>query len=257
MKRFLYLFVFLGLLIQSCGTVPVETATSTPSHTPEPTETPLPTETPTPIPTSTPDRTATAAAELEQASNSILDELDQLLDDTAIPYEQGHLAWKQVKPLMITLKGPSWDYVEIDKGLVGKNFILKSDVTWEASGIIVCGVIFRSEPNIENGKQYKFSYLRFSGLPAWAIEVFEFGQFRNSPTSTQFSNAMNLGNGATNQVVLVAQEEEFTLYINRVRQGRYFDNSKQRLEGNFAFHGVQDSGDGTCNFENSWLWTLE
>jgi len=28
---------------------------------------------------------------------------------------------------------------EIDDSLVGKNFILKSDVTWDATGIIICG----------------------------------------------------------------------------------------------------------------------
>ena len=259
MKRFLYLFILLGLLIQACGALSVETPSSTaaPSDTPEPTQTPLPTETPTPVPTSTPERTATAAAGIEQASNTILDELEQLLGETDIPYEDGHLAWKQVKSLMVSLRGPGQNYVEFDRDLVGENFILKSDVTWEASGIIVCGVIFRSEPNLEKGRQYKFSYLRLSGLPAWAIELFEFGQFRNSLTSTQFSNAVNQKNSATNQVVLVAQDEQFTLYLNRVRQGRYFDNSKQRMDGSFAFYGAQDSGEGTCNFENSWVWTLE
>ena len=259
MKRFLYLLILLPLGVQACGVLPVQPATSTPAptDTPIPTFTPLPTETPTPIPTSTPDKTATAAAQATTISNSIQKELDDLLGDTDIPYEDGHLAWKQGKPLMVSLKGPSWDYVEIDRDLVGKNFILKSDVTWDASGIIICGVTFRSEPNVEQGKQYKFSYLRLSGLPAWAIEVFEFGQYKNSPTSTKFSDALNQGNGATNQVVLVAQEEEFTLYINRVRQGRYFDNSKQRMDGSFAFHGAQDSGEGTCNFENSWVWTLD
>lgn len=259
MKRFLCLSILLLISVQGCGVLPMQPATSTPAPTatPLPTFTPLPTETPTLVPTSTPDNTATAAAEAAEISDSIRKELDGLLGDTEIAYEDGHLAWKQGKPLRVRLKGPSWDYVEIDQDLVEKNFILKSDVTWEASGIIICGVIFRSEENIEQGKQYKFSYLRLSGLPAWAIEVFEFGQFKNSPTKTQYSNSMNQGNGATNQVLLVAQDEQFTLFINRVRQGRYFDNSKQRMDGTFAFHGSQDSGEGTCDFENSWVWALE
>lgn len=259
MKRFMFLSLLLSIVLQACGVLPapVPTGTSVPTNTPIPTSTPLPTETPTQVPTATPDKTATAAAEAAQASESIRKELDDLLGDTEIPYEAGHLAWKQVKPLRVSLKGPSWDYVEVDRDLVEKNFILKSDVTWEASGIIICGVIFRSEDDIEKGKQYKFSYLRLSGLPAWAIEVFEFGQFRNSPTKTQYSNSMNQGNGATNQVVLVAQDEQFTLFINRIRQGRYYDNSKQRMDGTFAFQGSQDSGEGTCDFENSWVWALE
>jgi hypothetical protein len=259
MKRFLSLSILLLISVQGCGVLPAPDATTTPAPTATqlPTSIPLPTETPTHVPTSTPDRTATAAAEAAQVADSVRKELDDLLGDTEIPYEAGHLAWKQGKPLRVSLKGPSWDYVEVDQDLVGKNFILKSDVTWEASGIIICGVIFRSEENIEQGKQYKFSYLRLSGLPAWAIEVFEFGQFKNSPTKAQYSNSMNQGNGATNQVLLVAQDEQFTLFINRVRQGRYYDNSKQRMDGTFAFHGSQDSGEGTCDFENSWVWALK
>ena len=134
---------------------------------------------------------------------------------------------------------------------------MKSDVTWEASGIIICGIMFRSEPNLEKGKQYQFIYLRLSGLPAWEIDVFEFGRYKNSPSKTQYSNAIDQDNGATNQVVLVAQDEQFTVYINRARQGRYFDYSKQRMDGSFAFQGFQDSGTGSCNFENSWIWSLE
>ena len=260
MKRSLYFFILLLILLQACSALPaLESATSTPlpTNTSEPTSTPLPTETPTPVPTSTPDKTATAVAQATETSNTVLSELDRLLGDSDIPYQDGRLAWKQVKPLMVSLTGPGWDYVEVDRDLVGKNFILKSDVTWEASGIIICGLIFRSEPNVEKGRQYQFAYLRLSGLPAWEIDVFEFGGYKNSPTKVQFSNAIDQGNGAVNQVVLVAQEEQFTLYINRVRQGRYFDYSKQRMEGNFAFHAAQDSGNGTCNFENSWVWALE
>ena len=260
MKRFLYLSLLILLLFPACNVLPglaPSTSTPLPTNTPAPTFTPLPTETPTLVPTSTPDKTATAAAQATETSNSILQELDKLLGDTDVPYQDGHLAWKQTKPLTVTLKGPGWDYVEIDKNLTADNFILKSDVTWEASGIIICGAIFRSEPSFEEGKQYQFAYLRLSGLPAWEIDVFEFGNFKNSPSKTQFSNAIDQGNGATNQVLLVAQDEQFTVYINQARQGRYFDYSKQRMSGSFAFHGFQDSGDGTCNYENSWVWALE
>lgn len=53
--------------------------------------------------------------------------------------------------------------------------------------------------------------------------------------------------------MLVAQDEQFTLFISCVRQGRYYDNSKQRMDGAVAFHGSQNSGEGTCDFENSWV----
>ncbi len=260
MKRFLYLSLSILLFLSACSTLLAPqpaTSTPAPTNTLEPTFTSSPTETPTLVPTSTPNKTATAVAQATETSNTVLTELDVLLGDTDIPYKQGHLAWKQVKQMSVDLSGPSWDYVEIDKDLTASNFILKSDITWEASGIIICGVTFRSEPNLEQGRQYQFVYLRLSGLPAWDIELFDFGRFKNSPTKTKFSDAIDQANGATNQVVLIAQDEQFNLYINHARQGRYFDYSKQRMDGAFAFNGSQDSGKGSCKFENSWIWVLE
>jgi hypothetical protein len=259
MKQSLYFSLLTLLLISACSSLSAQPATSTPAptNTIQPTLTPLPTKTPTFVPTSTPDKTATAVAQATETSASVLDELDKLLGDSDIPYQQGHLAWKQEKPISVNLTGPSRDYAEIDKNLTASNFILKSDITWQATGIIICGVVFRSEPDLEKGKQYSFSYLRLSGLPAWDIELLEFGRYKNTFTKTQFSNAIDQGNGATNQVLLIAQDEKFTLYINRVSQGRYFDYSKQRMDGAFAFHGNQDSGKGSCKFENSWVWVLD
>jgi hypothetical protein len=262
MKQFLYLSLLLALLVSGCNVLPVAepataTASSAPSSTPEPTLTPLPTDTPTPVPTSTPDTTATALVMATESSSSVLQELDALLGDTDIPYQDGYLAWKQEKSMAVNLSGPSRNYVDVNGDVSGANFVLKSDVTWEASGIIVCGITFRSEPNLEQGKQYQFLYLRLSGLPAWEIDVFQFGKYKNSPSKTQYSNAIDQGNGATNEVVLVGQDEKFTVYINRARQGRYFDYSKQRQEGFFAFMGFQDSGTGSCKFDDSWIWMLK
>jgi len=262
MKRYPYIaLLVLMIAALACavpGAAPEPTATPVPSNTPEPTATLLlPTDTPTPLPTSTPDVTATAAVVATQSAADVLDELDGLLSDTDIPYKDGHLAWRQSVPLAIKMRGPGRSFLDIDEDLSAGNFIMKSDVTWEATGIMVCGAIFRSEPNLEKGKQYQFVYLRLSGLPVWAIEVHEFGNFKNSPTSTKASNALDLRNGGTNQFVLVVQDDNFTVYLNGVRQGRYFDYSKQRESGYFGFYGWQDSGEGMCEYENSWVWSLD
>lgn len=260
MKRFPYFAFFMWILLTACSAIPAlapATPTPTATLTSTPTSTPLPTETSTLTPTSTPDITATVAAQATETSGEILAELNRLFKNTDIPYNDGYLAWKQVKPMEVTLSGPGADYVEIDRDLTAGNFILKSDVTWEASGIILCGVIFRSEPDFGTGKQYQLVYLRLSGLPAWEIDFFNFGRFKNSPTKIQFSNAIDQSNGATNQLLLVAQDDQFTVYINRARQGRFFDYSKQSMDGNIAFQAQQDSGNGSCQFENSWLWALK
>ena len=259
MKRVPYFVLFVLLFLIACGGIPGlnPTATSVPTDTPQPTSTPLPTDTATPLPTATPDLTATAGAKATEVAESVLAELDQLLKDTDVPYKEGHLAWQQSKPLIVELSGPDDQLLAVDDKLTAGNFVLKSDVTWTASGIILCGAAFRSEPDLEQGKQYRFLFLRLSGLPAWEIDVFEFGRYKNSPTDVKFSGALDQGNAATNQFVLVVQDDQFNLYINQHHEGRYFDYSKQRTEGSFAFLGFQDSGKGTCEFENSWAWSLD
>jgi len=258
MKRFPYFALLTVILASACGSMTgllVPTATPLPTNTPAPPFTPVPTD--TPIPTSTPDAVATAAGQATQAAAAVLSELDKTLRDTDISYKKGHLTWQQSRSHRITLSGPDQEYVAIDDELTAGNFILKSDVTWEATGLLLCGAIFRSEPNLEKGKQYQFMFMRFSGLPAWTIEVHEFGQFKNSPIKVKFSDALDLRNGATNQFVLVVQDDHFTLYLNKVRQGTYYDYSKQRIDGSIGFLGLQQSGDGRCEFENSWVWALE
>jgi hypothetical protein len=259
MHRFPYFALLTLILLSACGRSPLAspTATPLPSNTPRPTasQTPLPTSTSTP--TATPDITATAAANSTLVADDVIGDLDKVLGDSEIPYQDGHLAWKQEEPLNIKMTGPDQGFLAIAEDLTAGDFILKSDVTWNATGLMVCGAIFRSEPDLDQGKQYQFMFLRFSGLPAWAIEVHEFGQFRNSPTKTKFSDALDLGNGATNEFILAVEDDHFTLYLNKARQGTYYDYSKQRAEGSFGFLGAQQSGDGNCKFENSWIWVLD
>jgi len=259
MQRFSYFALLTLILLSACGGNPLTSPTANPlsSNTPHPTasQTPLPTSTSTP--TATPDITATAAANATLVADDVISDLDKVLGDSGIPYQEGHLAWKQEKPLNIKMRGPDQGFLGIAEELTAGDFILKSDVTWDATGLMVCGAIFRSEPDLDKGKQYQFMFLRFSGLPAWAIEVHDFGQFRNSPTKTKFSDALDLDNGATNEFILAVQDDHFTLYLNKARQGTYYDYSKQRAEGSFGFLGAQQSGDGTCKFENSWIWSLD
>jgi len=240
-------------VLDQAATMVAQTVTAAPpTNTPLPTSTPLPTNTPTPLPTTTPDTGATATAQ----ASSVLSELSVVVGDE-IPYEEGYLAWQQTEPITLNMSGPKDIIQGIDDSLSANDFILKSDVTWSVSGIVVCGAVFRSESNIQRGKQYQFSFLRLSGLPAYFIDVYEFGGFKNTITDAKFSKDLDVDNGATNQFVLVAQDEKFTIYFNGKRQGRFFDYSKQSYQGYFAFLASQDSGTGSCKFENSWVWVLK
>lgn len=229
------------------STLPFLTNTST--NTPNPTFTPA----------ATPNAEATAAAQSTQATGDVFAEVDELLSDSEIPYQEGHLLWQQTEPIEINMQGPSGDdsSVGINENLTGNNFIFKSDVTWEATGWMYCGAIFRSEPDIDEGRQYQFYFLRLSGLPVWYIDVFENNFFMNSISKEQQARVIDMTNGAVNQFVLIAQNEMFTVYFNGERQGRFFDNSKQLMEGYFGFFAWQESGTGSCIFNDSWIWSLD
>jgi len=263
MRRFP--FAALTVLIMAslaCGlldvptTDPAEPAVSDDTDVPAPTATISPTD--TPVPTSTPDAAATAAFSATQSASDVRNELDDLFEGSdEVSYQEGSLLWKQPDPISINMRGPDDSFIPLDEDISAGNFIIKSDVTWEATGILICGLIFRSEPDITDGKQYAFLFLRFSGAPAWDIEVHQFGRFRNSPTGVNYSQDVDLRNGKTNQILIVVQDDHFIVYINQERQGRFFDYSKQRMDGYFGFLASQDSGNGTCEYENTWIWSLD
>lgn len=260
MKRVPYFALILFLFLNACalpGLSASATETPAPTNTSLPTDTPAPTDTPTPEPTATPDVTATSAAKATESAADVLAELEQELRDDDVAYQEGHLLWKQSTPFRISLSGPDAEIQIAEEGLNAGNFIFKSEVTWDATGLLICGAAFRSEPNIELGRQYRFSYLRLSGLPAWSIDLFDQGFYKNSPSDSRFSDVLDLGNGKTNTFIIVAVDEQFTVYINGLREGRFFDYSKQRLDGTFGFLAWQDSGRGNCEFENSWVWALD
>lgn len=261
MKRFLY-FTILTLIffVTACSAPPppITEAAPPPTNTLEP---PAATLVPTNTSTATPDAVATAAAQSTQAAGDVFTELDKLLSDSEVPYKEGHLAWQQTESIAINLQGPSGNTAtiqEIDENLTAGNFVFKSDVTWKASGWMYCGAVFRSEPNLKKGKQYQFYFLRFSGLPIWYLDVFENGSdYLGSISKEQRASVIDMANGAVNQFVVVAEDEKFTIYFNGERQGRFFDNSKQRMDGSFGFFAWQESGTGSCTYENSWVWSLD
>ena len=267
MYKQVVLFIFIVILAISCQTGPsalnqaatmvAETvAAASPTETPQPTSTPLPADTSIPRPTVTPFFALTSTVE----ALSVMSELDVDVGmNSAFAYNEGHLAWKQTEPITINMSGPQTSGVlqAIAEDVDPTNFIFKSKVTWNASGILICGLTFRSEPDIERGKQYQFYFYRLSGLPAYSIDVFDSGRYKNTISDIKFSDGINSENDASNEFVLVAQNNQFTVYINGKQQGQFYDSSKQRENGFLAFLAWQDSGKGSCTFENSWIWIIE
>jgi len=257
----------LGILISGCQSGPSaldEAATMVagtvtakpPTATLAPVSTPLPEDTPKPMPTAEPIIALTSTVE----AVNVLAELDVHVGaNSGVPYQDGYLAWRQTEPVTINMTGPQKDVgnlQSIAEDYDPKNFIFKSRVTWNASGILICGIAFRGEPDLNKGKQYQFYFYRLSGLPAYHIDVYEFGRFKNTITGDKFSDGIDSKNDASNEFVLTVQDNQFTVSINGKRQGDFYDSSNQREDGFLAFLAWQDSGKGNCTFEDSWLWVL-
>jgi hypothetical protein len=243
--------------LDQAATMVAETVAAVPpTGTAPPTSTPLPADTLVPDLTVTPFISLTATVE----AASVLSELDvHVGPNSDVAYRDGYLAWRQVEPFTINMSGPQKDagvLQPIAEDSDPANFIFKSDVTWNASGILICGLAFRSEPDLERGRQYQFYFYRISGLPAYKIDVYATGKFKNTISDVRFSDGIKSDNDTSNEFVLVTRDDQFTVYINGRRQGQFYDSSLQREDGFLAFLAWQDSGKGSCTFEDSWLWVM-
>lgn len=266
MQRNIRLLIACAILVGGCqsgpsaldqaGTLVAETVAAAPTDEPVSTSTPVPIETPQPFPTVTANPAWTTTVE----AVGVLSELDvHIGSNSDVLYDSGHLAWKQSEPLVIDMTGPQKDLgilEPVGESIDATNFIFKSKVTWDSSGQLICGLTFRAEADLARGKQYQFYFYRISGLPAYKIDVYDLARFKNTISDVKYSDQLDHKNGESNDFVLVARAERFTVYINGQRQGDFYDSSKQRMDGRLAFLAWQDSGKGSCTFEESWLWIL-
>jgi hypothetical protein len=240
--------------------LPTETSTPTPTNTSTstPTLTPTPTSTFTLTPTPTKNKTATAIARATLEAEGMVADIHETLTRIEYPIQEGSLGWYQTEPAFLHMdEFNEAIYQEFARNLVAANFIIQTEVTWEASNIVVCGLMLRSEADFKLGAQYQFNYLRFSGLPAWSIEYINHGEYQYSITDLRFSSAIDLENGATNTFLLIFEGNKFTVYANDTRLGTFYDDSKKLSKGRFAFIASQDAGESTCTFENTWVWLLK
>lgn len=235
---------------------PQPTTEQLPTDTPIPSDTPEPTKTTTPTSSSTPDRTATAGSKSTQTAAVLLDDIDAELQMINLSTDQGFLGWSSIMPVSLTvdtyLEDRSW-VIEPDQTFA--DFVLKTDVTWlSSSGLAVCGIVFRAEDDLEDGAQYKFVTIRLSGLPAWEVDYYKYGQVQSTVLGGM-SSAISQEQGSTNRFILVAQGNKITIYANRARLGSVTNSILS--EGLLAFYVLQESGETTCMFSDSWLWVLD
>lgn len=246
-----------GPIFPSATPLPPTATAVSPTATPtvEPTHTPEPTVTATPAP----DMTATAQVEATRTAEVVTAAIGKELETVGLSTDAGYLLWAQDEPVEIALDSYGQTlYEPFGNSQTASDFVLKTDITWESTGgLAICGLFFRSDANFEEGKQYQYRMLRLSGLPAWAISYYQNGEFSKDISQVRTNGAINQDQGSTNKLILIAKGEIFTLYINDVRVGSFYDYSKNKLEGYLAFLAVQESGETTCKFTDSWVWALK
>ena len=238
--------------------VPTDTQPAPPTDTPLPTATPVPTDTLLPTDTPTPDLESTAAAEATAAAEEAIAMVAVDLEKVGLSMDSGSLLWAQSEPVTINMDTyEQEEFRPLAEGLSADNFVLKSEVTWDStSGLLDCGFIFRSEDNLEDGMNYRYEMWRLSGLPAWWIVLYDDNYMEKDVTNFRTSREINQDAGAMNKVIIIAEVDRFTLYINDERIGSFYDYGKSRLEGIFGFYAYHESGQSTCTFDNTWIWGL-
>jgi hypothetical protein len=264
-KLLFLVVVCLMVLLTACSTsTPTPTSTSVPTNTPLPTDTPTPIPTDTPTPTITPDVAATQTAAAQQTMEAKSAEVKAFMEGLEIDASSGSLAWAQQET--IVLKNTGFDnevYGTFAEGIRASDFVIKADITWDTKSFVGCGLILRSstadtEMNRTSNNFYRFYYQNFPGLPGWHISYYKEGDWKYFVTrSWRWASAIKQQNGVANEFVIVAKGNEFTVFINNERVGRYIDDSKSADLGYFGSVIYQDTGESTCTFENGWLWVYK
>lgn len=239
------------LLLAGCSTPlqPVATTTPGPSATQIPTDTSTPD--PTPTFTSTPDRVAIAT----NAAEVVINQFRAEMGDHGISTESGYLGWVQDTPIKLNLVGGEGvEYRILADGLETGDFILKSDITWNALGDlwITCGLAFRAGSQLNDGEHYEFQMVGNTPMPAWEIKFWDGMKFV-ATSGGQSSGALNPASGATNQVIIVAEGNDFTMLINGEVE-RVNDPESRRSGGRFGVFGSHNTGNLSCEFENTIIW---
>ncbi len=211
------------------------------------------------------DQTATAEAVLAatQTADALVSQIGEVLADYDLTTEGGRVGWIQEEPVEIHITGPSgWLYIGdgfevIADGQSFSNFVIHYKVEWTTVGALAgCGLIFRSGPDIKEDKQYQLFTWRFSGLPGWEVEYWEFGVFTSVlPPGLRFNSAINLEDGSTNEYVLVVNGTLVTIYANGTRLSNV--TISKLSEGVLAYVAVEQSGEATCTFTDGWVWVLD
>ena len=271
--------LLLVLVLSACGPSPAQldaaatqvaanifatqTAQATPTSTPTltPTLTPLPpTPTATPVPptaTPTPNVTATTEARATQTAAPIIAKIKKELGNYDVELGEGYIGWMN-DSTAVKVDTYMEQKRQAVSDLTVSDFAFHTDMTWETStGLAGCGFVLRSESDLDDGEGYRIYMFRLQNLPLWG-----FGYYKDNvlvdpltPTGITTASALFSTQGSTNRITIIAQGSKLAVYANGDRMGVF--THKKVSQGILGFMALQESGQTTCTFDNSWLWVFK
>ncbi len=233
------------------ATLPPPTPTATATVTP----TPSPTATLTP--TATLDYQATLAFKNTATADAELAVVQKAATDLGITLDPGKLVWMDNESTPMSIEHySSYRFFPV-AGYAIKDFIIHTQVQWDStSGLAGCGILFRTDEDINQGAHYDFLLTRLQGSPRWVLRYFKFQQVQtNISGSPVYAKEINDQPNSSNELLVLAKGSDLTVFINGKKMGSY--KNDKLTEGQIGFSVWQESGSTSCEFSNNWLYVLD
>ncbi len=258
------------VLILSCSLgapAPTNTPPPTSTYTSVPSNTALAAQTSQPEPTkkATANKAATqraqqagTAAAATNFAGEVLTTVSNGLDQVGEPMGPGTVVYWNPDAIPVeSSKANMITHQELDSSIQGADFAFHSSITWEVKqkvGIVYCLMMFRIPGDINMDPWYMMRMGRISGAGHILFDVMQNWRFIGE-SDVSISNYIRVGNGDTNDVLLVARANQFTVYVNG-KQVSVWWNTKIE-QGGFGFGTLQDTGTSVCTFADNWIYDFD
>jgi hypothetical protein len=254
-------------VFSSAPATPTNTPPPTSTYTSGPTNTALATDTSQLEPTkkATANKAATqraqqagTAAEGTNFAGEVLTAVSNSLDQVGEPMGAGSVVyWKPDAIPVESSKANVVTHVELDSSIQGADFAFHSNITWEVKqkiGIVYCLMMFRISGDLNMDPWYMMRMGRISGAGHILFDVMQNWTIIGE-SNGDISNYIRVGNGDSNDVLLVARANQFTAYVNG-KQVSVWWNTKID-QGAFGVGTLQDTGTSVCTFADNWIYDFD
>jgi hypothetical protein len=202
---------------------------------------------------------ATTEALDQAATATAVAPIEAELRNYGIEPAAGQLGWVHPPVNIYVEDYLGFDYANQFLETVAADFVVAADITWATQyGSAGCGFVVRSDGDEEAFTQNLIIATRGAQGHVGFIVMRE-GEVIVEESEDIYANGIDplfeWQNDTTNRIVVVGQEDTFTIYTNGTKIG------EQTIEagidkGFVAFVALNESGFTNCQFDNAWLWLL-